>query len=376
MNPVVVDLSHWNSPTDWNAAKASGIQAVICKATEGTWYSDDKYKGYRQKAKESGMLFGAYHFFRPTSVAAQVDYFLKFAQPDENTLLALDHEDEKCTLPMVEEFLKLIEQKTGRKAIIYSGHVLKGQVKVQPASDYVRSHRLWLAQYSATAAMPNGWGSAWLWQYTDSAVVPGFGKVDGNVFGGTNLAEEWAGDGEFVPQPIPPVVQPTSKVNFIAFGGLGGNVFSTGLVTMVNKAKQMPWVDWEGYYPYEAAESMMRTIATWKDPTYVAGHSYGLNNFLAAMRKLPNLKIPGFLAIDSSQYWYGGGPGAVPENVLRVDNYFETTWIPFAIKGSPLYRSNGSTQGITNTRLYARHTEMTNTPEVQAAFIRMMEGAK
>ena len=40
---------------------------------------------------DAGLLWGAYHFLRPVSIAAQVDFFLKIASPDNTTLLALDH---------------------------------------------------------------------------------------------------------------------------------------------------------------------------------------------------------------------------------------------------------------------------------------------
>jgi hypothetical protein len=58
---------------------------------------------------------GAYHFLRPVSIPAQVDFFLKIAAPDGTTLLALDHEDERVPLINGKEFLLRVEHAVGRK---------------------------------------------------------------------------------------------------------------------------------------------------------------------------------------------------------------------------------------------------------------------
>lgn len=373
MKPVVVDLSHWNSPTDFKAAYASGIRGIIHKATEGTWYKDDKYNLARQKAADAGILWGAYHFFRPGNVEGQVEYFLNFAQPDEHTLLALDHEDHKCSVADVEKFLRLVEEKTKRSCVLYSGHVIKEQLGSNK-NEFLGKHRLWLAQYSSTATTQVSWDHYWLWQYSESTGVPGLGNpVDVNFYAQdeTQLANEWAGTGEIaipVP-PSPPVVTPSGKVNVIAFGGALGDTFSAGLKIMVMKAKTIPQVDYAEYFPYESANRVMAQVASWRDPTIVTAHSYGLNNFLDTMRKQTKLKIPLFFALDSSQYWYGGGPGIVPENIARVVNYYEQSGWPFAIHGQPLYRKDGSSRLIENIRVADSHVNIDDDPVIQARFI-------
>src|SRR5262245_54459817 len=56
------------------------------------------YAVRRGSAMNAGLLWGAYHFLRPGSIPAQVDFFLKIAAPDNATLLALDHEDGRVPL--------------------------------------------------------------------------------------------------------------------------------------------------------------------------------------------------------------------------------------------------------------------------------------
>ena len=91
INPLVVDLSHHNDVADFGKVKAAGYAGIIHKATEAIGFLDNMYAIRRGDATDAGLLWGAYHFLRPVSIAAQVDFFLKIASPDNTTLLALDH---------------------------------------------------------------------------------------------------------------------------------------------------------------------------------------------------------------------------------------------------------------------------------------------
>ena len=145
INPLVVDLSHHNDVADFGKAKASGIAGIIHKATEATGFADNMYAVRRGDATNVGLLWGAYHFLRPVSISAQVDFFLKIAAPDNTTLLALDHEDERVPLINAKEFLLRVEDAVGRKAVLYSGFLIKEQLG-NSIDSYLAAHRLWLAQ--------------------------------------------------------------------------------------------------------------------------------------------------------------------------------------------------------------------------------------
>jgi len=199
VNCRVVDLSHHNGGTyDFDAAKRSGIWGVIYKATESTDYVDPTYDGARQQAKRAGLLWGAYHFFRPGNVQAQADYFLKHADPDQDTLLVLDHEDEGCSLDDAKQFMRRVEDRTGQRPCLYSGHVLKQQIGNR-TDPYLADARLWMAQYGSDPEWPPNWDEMWLWQYTDGVEgptphnVPGIGNCDCNSFEGTQqeLEDTW-----------------------------------------------------------------------------------------------------------------------------------------------------------------------------------------
>jgi GH25 family lysozyme M1 (1,4-beta-N-acetylmuramidase) len=212
MVPRVVDISHHNVVTDLKATAMSGVWGVIHKASQGKGYRDPDYSSRRQQAKAAGLLWGAYHFNDGTDVAAQVDWFIKCAQPDENTLMVLDFEDNpksNMNIQQAVQFLRLLEQKTGRKGAIYSGNRLKETIHSLNASDraYLTSHRLWLCQYGPRAVMPIGFTEYWLWQYTGDGIgpqphgVPGINGsgIDLNAFDGdkAKLVAEWSPGSSF-----------------------------------------------------------------------------------------------------------------------------------------------------------------------------------
>ncbi len=209
MQPRVVDISHHNTVTDLKATAMSGVWGVIHKSSQGSGYRDPDYAARRKQAKAAGLLWGAYHFNDGSDVAKQVDWFIKCAQPDDSTLMVLDFEDNpksNMSVQQAVQFLRLLEQKTGRKGAIYSGNRLKETVHILNSTDraYLTSHRLWLCQYGPRAVLPTGFAKYWLWQWTGDGVgmpphnVPGItarnGGLDLNAYEGdrAQLKSEWA----------------------------------------------------------------------------------------------------------------------------------------------------------------------------------------
>jgi lysozyme len=52
INPLVVDLSHYDDVADFGAVKAAGIAGIIHKATEGVGFIDNTWLG------SAGFLLG------------------------------------------------------------------------------------------------------------------------------------------------------------------------------------------------------------------------------------------------------------------------------------------------------------------------------
>jgi lysozyme len=200
---VVVDISHHKGNVDLTKAKAAGIVGVIQKATQGTSLVDQTYGQNRQKAEAAGLLWGAYHFGAKADGAAQADFFLSKANPDEQTLLVLDYEpngNATMTLDQARAFVSRVNEVTGRFPGLYSGSLIKEQLGGQPVDPILSQCFLWIAQYGPQPKnIPQTWPTWTLWQYTDGNVGPdphsvdGIGPCDRDQFNGTieQLRQLW-----------------------------------------------------------------------------------------------------------------------------------------------------------------------------------------
>lgn len=201
---VVVDLSHHNANVDFNAAKADGISGVIYKATQGATYADPTYAARRQEATAAGLHWGAYHFGTAQDVNTQVTHFLATAQPDADTLLVLDWEENSIasqgtmSLVQAKQFVEEVKTRTGRFPTLYGGSLIKQSVGAG-GDPVLKQCPLWLAQYSSNPGLPAGWSEYTMWQYTDGQngpephAVDGIGPCDRDVFRGTpaELSSFW-----------------------------------------------------------------------------------------------------------------------------------------------------------------------------------------
>lgn len=205
--PIVVDIYHGDRVVSFTTARNAGVRGVIHKATTGATGRDDAYRDRREQALEAGLLWGAYHWGTARPAVDQVKNFLEWARPDDRTLVALDFEDDannQMTLQRAREFLTELSDKLGRRAVIYSGHTLKGALG-ETNDPFFGAHRLWLAQYGPVPRVQASWSSYWLWQYTDGRFgpeprqapgIPGnaHGELDCNHYAGSaeQLEAEWA----------------------------------------------------------------------------------------------------------------------------------------------------------------------------------------
>jgi GH25 family lysozyme M1 (1,4-beta-N-acetylmuramidase) len=196
LQDIVVDLSHWEDVLSFEDVRASGVVAVIYKATEGSSYVDPTYAGARLQAEAAGLKWGAYHFLRPGDLRAQAQFFLKEVGTDLE-LYCADHEDPGVSVADLKEFLYEVLRQTGKHAVIYSGHVIKEQLGDE-RDEVLARFRLWIAHYTDDTAPDwpkQTWPTWWLWQYTEDGSCPGVnGDVDRNVYDGTalELVREWA----------------------------------------------------------------------------------------------------------------------------------------------------------------------------------------
>lgn len=201
-NPVIktdccVDLSHSNAihgdlVTAFQTAKASGVELIIQKATQGTTFVDPTFSARRAAAAQAGLLFGAYHFCDGSDPTSQMAHFLAVVDDPTGILLALDAEKNasQVTVDQIKVMVQAIRAKTGRLPLLYmgaSGPDGSGMV----ANTIISFCDLWLPEYGNTPRCPPGWSEWTLHQYTGdgingSGAVAGIGTgLDRSFFAGS-----------------------------------------------------------------------------------------------------------------------------------------------------------------------------------------------
>ncbi len=175
-----LDVSHYDETIDFSKVKAAGFEACYAKCTEGTAVIDARYSSNKQKAKAAGMLFGAYHFFRPGSDAkTQAEHFLMHADLKPGELIpSLDWEvsQGRSDVPKAQLWLNIVEQACGQKPVIYGPPYMLNDFNL-PAS--FRDYTLWVAHYGVTAPLlPAPWKYWSFWQYSEKGSVPGIPAAD------------------------------------------------------------------------------------------------------------------------------------------------------------------------------------------------------
>lgn len=189
------DVSAYQPGIDWSAYRAGGRRAVIIKATEGTTYVSEEFVAQRDGAHGVGLdLVGIYHFARPGDVQAQVRHFLNAVgtlRPGE--VPVLDAEVDGLSEAWCREWLSTVQASTGRQPLLYASWSYWGYM-LGSMTDFP----LWIAAYGPydpRGEVPN----CRLWQYTDSAPVPGIGECDDSLFVGSEADLLAMGGGDVVP---------------------------------------------------------------------------------------------------------------------------------------------------------------------------------
>lgn len=149
-NAKGIDISHWQSLTDWTA---NGLTFVIAKASEGTT-PDSMYSKHIAKARAANLLVGAYAFNRAdVSINSQVDAFI--AAAGDVDLYAIDVEEEsvggtqKFSLAQTQAFINRFRALTGKKIGLYmseSGYYFTA------GQDFE-----WIAHWGVTAPTSSKW---------------------------------------------------------------------------------------------------------------------------------------------------------------------------------------------------------------------------
>lgn len=193
MNYRVIDVSGNNThPINWAAVKASGVDAVMIKATEGSTYTNPYFAGDRASARAAGLHVAAYHFARFGDAGAEANHFRSVAGADAKVLDA----ETSSNASWMTAFLSALGEPPEEEMTYGSASTLPGGIR----------GLLWSAKWGGAAPAE---GEA-LWQYTDSGTVPGIsGAVDESVWMGSDAQYQiFFGGSVPAPPPVPVLVAP------------------------------------------------------------------------------------------------------------------------------------------------------------------------
>lgn len=187
-----IDVSRYQQSISWKLVKEMKVKNIrigfaFIKATEGNNLVDPFFKRNWKKAKEAGMIRGAYHFFNPRKDGkSQAKSFLNVVQLESGDLPpVLDIEKgwgvSKAKLQQeLRAWLNAVEAAYGVKPILYT-YVTFYQQYLQGAFD---DYPLWIAHYDQPGSprISRHWQ---FWQHNEEGRVNGIAaKVDFNVFNG------------------------------------------------------------------------------------------------------------------------------------------------------------------------------------------------
>ena len=196
-----IDVSNWQRYINYSQVKASGIEVVYIKASEGTTYKDPYFETNYQNAKANGLKVGFYHFLtaRNTQQArAQAQFFASvISGKSPDCKLAMDYEQfyEGNSIAEINQitqaFMERLQELTGKEVIVYSN---LNDARNVFNSEISSRYPLWLAywgDYNNLQNISSNWQIFEGVQYTNKGVVPGInGYVDRNRFTQNILLEE------------------------------------------------------------------------------------------------------------------------------------------------------------------------------------------
>ena len=188
-----IDVSRFQGDIDWVKVAGANVKFAYIQISRSLTDIDVKFPYNWKRAKDVGILRGAYQRFQPgQDVIGQAKLFLEKLGPFQKGDLPplLDVEDANgLTGPQiaakVQQWIDYVEPRVGVKPIIYTGfYFWRDSVGGADFDDYP----LWIANYSATCPLvPPTWTRWAFHQYSSTVTLPGItaNTVDVNKFNGT-----------------------------------------------------------------------------------------------------------------------------------------------------------------------------------------------
>jgi lysozyme len=189
----LIDLSNHNAVQDFKAIRASGVEGVFLKITEGATFPDVRYGPWSVAARAAGLRVGAYHYAYPTGndAVAEAQWFARVLKihggigaRDLRPVLDFEVNPSRMGGSALVEWARDWNQEvfrlTGTLPLFYSYPYFIQSLH----ADVPIGAGLWLASYGPNdgeehaISIPAPWKKAVAHQFTSKGHVPG---VVGNV---------------------------------------------------------------------------------------------------------------------------------------------------------------------------------------------------
>ncbi len=233
------DIHSRSRPSDWTALYNAGCKFIFIKASERD-FPDPFFSDTWQKAKDVGLLRGAYHFFHPeVNSSPQIDIFTKTVGADKGELppvcdletvydftrkppVVIPLPPANTALARLQDWLSKVEQAFGCKPIIYTRAEFVKSNGI--SASWLNDYPLWLAQYpwapgthvdykdpnanlTSVPTQPKGFQAWSFWQWSGHGRMGGFPAnqdVDFDYFNGSyDDLLKWANEHGPTPKPNP-----------------------------------------------------------------------------------------------------------------------------------------------------------------------------
>lgn len=191
-----IDVSKYQQMIDWDKVQQMKVRNVtlrfaFIKATEGLSRKDPFFNRNWKKARQAGVIAGAYHFFIPgKSGKAQAEHFIRQVELQSGDLPPVIDIEQTYGVPAellqkrVKEFMECLERNYKIKPIIYTNVEFYRKYLDESFDQYP----LWVAHY-LQRGRPRIFRSWSFWQHSETGHVNGIRhQVDFNVFNGDEKA--------------------------------------------------------------------------------------------------------------------------------------------------------------------------------------------
>lgn len=200
-----IDISNWQNGIDLATVFAqNALDGVIVKATQGTGYTNPKFKEWADWLNTNGKPFGVYHYLDGLDAVAEARFFYDAVKPYLGRCVPCADYEEHAAMQKGTAWLKLFLDEflllSGVKCLVYcSQSVTQSQNFIEIAR---AGYKLWMAQYADYSPVYGFLENPWhkgsvspfngyvMQQYTSCGVLKGWtAYLDFDKFFGN--ADDW-----------------------------------------------------------------------------------------------------------------------------------------------------------------------------------------